>query len=285
MIRQSEIRKIAEKEKTLASIIDKDWVLGHILAGLFTEKTINKHLIFKGGTCLRKCYYSNYRFSEDLDFTWINPSFNMEENHIRKILKTISDQIDIPFFIKTFKNVKSDGIHVGWDADIRYWGANHKKHEQPTDPKVWVDKIKLEIRHYELMINQPVEKLLIHNYSDNDLISNVKILCYPIEEILAEKFRSLLQRRYQAPRDYYDIWFLSKNEKNINWVKITDSFYKKSKFKNIQTSELKTFLEDTKIHKICKEWNNSLANQIPSNALPSCENVIRHTKNLIEDHF
>ncbi|HEY0410225.1 MAG TPA: nucleotidyl transferase AbiEii/AbiGii toxin family protein [Candidatus Dormibacteraeota bacterium] len=25
----------------------------------------------KGGTCLRKCYYETYRFSEDLDFTLV----------------------------------------------------------------------------------------------------------------------------------------------------------------------------------------------------------------------
>jgi len=24
---------------------------------------------FKGGTCLKKCYFETYRFSEDLDFT------------------------------------------------------------------------------------------------------------------------------------------------------------------------------------------------------------------------
>jgi predicted nucleotidyltransferase component of viral defense system len=28
--------------------------------------------VFKGGTCLRKCYYETFRFSEDLDFTIID---------------------------------------------------------------------------------------------------------------------------------------------------------------------------------------------------------------------
>ncbi len=28
--------------------------------------------MFKGGTCLRKCYYETFRFSEDLDFTIID---------------------------------------------------------------------------------------------------------------------------------------------------------------------------------------------------------------------
>ena len=29
--------------------------------------------VFKGGTCLKKCFFETYRFSEDLDFTLIKP--------------------------------------------------------------------------------------------------------------------------------------------------------------------------------------------------------------------
>ncbi|MBW6474015.1 MAG: nucleotidyl transferase AbiEii/AbiGii toxin family protein [Anaerolineaceae bacterium] len=32
---------------------------------------LDKNLVFKGGTCLRKCYFPDYRFSENLDFTAI----------------------------------------------------------------------------------------------------------------------------------------------------------------------------------------------------------------------
>lgn len=28
--------------------------------------------VFKGGTCLKKCYFETYHFSEDLDFTLRN---------------------------------------------------------------------------------------------------------------------------------------------------------------------------------------------------------------------
>jgi hypothetical protein len=30
--------------------------------------------VFKGGTCLKKCYFETYRFSEDLDFTLLDPT-------------------------------------------------------------------------------------------------------------------------------------------------------------------------------------------------------------------
>ncbi|MEZ4424280.1 MAG: nucleotidyl transferase AbiEii/AbiGii toxin family protein [Gemmatimonadota bacterium] len=40
-----------------------------MLGSLGSSARLREHLIFNGGTCLRKCYIADYRFSEDLDFT------------------------------------------------------------------------------------------------------------------------------------------------------------------------------------------------------------------------
>jgi hypothetical protein len=32
-------------------------------------RPLSNQWVFKGGTCLKKCYIETYRFSEDLDFT------------------------------------------------------------------------------------------------------------------------------------------------------------------------------------------------------------------------
>jgi predicted nucleotidyltransferase component of viral defense system len=50
-------------------VIEKDYVLGWLLAGIPRHSALSETWIFKGGTCLRKCYYETFRFSEDLDFT------------------------------------------------------------------------------------------------------------------------------------------------------------------------------------------------------------------------
>src|SRR5918911_3403504 len=50
-------------------VIEKDYLLGWLLAGIASEPELAESWVFKGGTCLRKCYYETYRFSEDLDFT------------------------------------------------------------------------------------------------------------------------------------------------------------------------------------------------------------------------
>lgn len=65
-----------------------------------------------------------------------------------------------------------------------------------------------------------------------------EIPCYDIKEVLSEKIRTLIQRSYTAPRDYYDIWYLSNSFKNLDWEEITAAFYEKMKFKEIEFTGL-----------------------------------------------
>jgi predicted nucleotidyltransferase component of viral defense system len=53
-------------------VIEKDYVLGWLLAGIAHHPALARTWVFKGGTCLRKCYYETFRFSEDLDFTIVD---------------------------------------------------------------------------------------------------------------------------------------------------------------------------------------------------------------------
>ena len=69
MIVEAEIRRNAAKAKVDPMVIDLDYSLGWFLLGLSKNNDLRNCLRFKGGTCLRKCYFSEYRFSEDLDFT------------------------------------------------------------------------------------------------------------------------------------------------------------------------------------------------------------------------
>jgi len=50
-------------------IVEKDYVLGWVLWGIGSDPVLGNQWVFKGGTCLKKCYIETYRFSEDLDFT------------------------------------------------------------------------------------------------------------------------------------------------------------------------------------------------------------------------
>ena len=69
MIDRVEILAIATDLSLSHDVVEKDYVLGWLLAGIYAHEPLATAWIFKGGTCLKKCYFETYRFSEDLDFT------------------------------------------------------------------------------------------------------------------------------------------------------------------------------------------------------------------------
>ncbi|RLD54559.1 MAG: nucleotidyl transferase AbiEii/AbiGii toxin family protein, partial [Bacteroidetes bacterium] len=64
MLLKKEIEEISTLKGVAKSTIDKDWVLGHFIDAIFSVPECRNDLIFKGGTCLKKCRYPDYRFSE-----------------------------------------------------------------------------------------------------------------------------------------------------------------------------------------------------------------------------
>ena len=69
MIRDAEIRRVAGAAGVEPRIVELDYALGWALRGIAGNEYLSGRLVFKGGTCLRKCYFPDYRFSEALDFT------------------------------------------------------------------------------------------------------------------------------------------------------------------------------------------------------------------------
>lgn len=69
MISKQFILNRARENNLNPSIVEKDYVLGWILAAIYQNPFFAHTWIFKGGTCLKKCFFREYRFSEDLDFT------------------------------------------------------------------------------------------------------------------------------------------------------------------------------------------------------------------------
>src|ERR1035438_259685 len=62
---QQRARKLGLPLDTVA----KDYVIGHLLAAISAQPELGSALVFKGGTALKKLYFGDYRFSEDLDYT------------------------------------------------------------------------------------------------------------------------------------------------------------------------------------------------------------------------
>ena len=68
---------------TRPDIVEKDYVLGWLLAGISRHPSLGSAWLFKGGTCLKKCYLETYRFSEDLDFT-VEDESQLDDQFLRQ---------------------------------------------------------------------------------------------------------------------------------------------------------------------------------------------------------
>lgn|GEM_PF-1112612 len=59
MIQKQEIIELATRANLQTHVIEKDYVLGWLLAGINQHAAIQDLWLFKGGTCLKKCYFEN----------------------------------------------------------------------------------------------------------------------------------------------------------------------------------------------------------------------------------
>src|ERR1700749_4114372 len=82
MIPKNEILTSATETNLSPHVVEKDYVLGWLLAGINQHPALRTSWVFKGGTCLKKCYFETYRFSEDLDFT-LRDASHINEDFLR----------------------------------------------------------------------------------------------------------------------------------------------------------------------------------------------------------
>lgn len=279
MILKKEIEVKAEAQSIPKSTIDKDWVLGHFIDAIFSIPECKENLIFKGGTCLRKCYFSNYRFSEDLDFTCINPNFELTKKILNQLVQIITKRTEIPLHIEELQPLHHKDKLTGYKAIIKFWGADHSRNQAPPTPERWNTSIKIEIILYELMVFPVENKEVYHPYSDKLSQTPLEVPCYAIHEVLSEKLRALIQRSYTAPRDFYDIWYLANHVKDIDWGKVTAAFHQKMEFKGLEFTGINQMINEENDKRLKAAWENSLGHQIPQSTSTSYD-VVR--SNLLE---
>lgn len=284
MILQKEIATIAEQSGVIKDVIDKDWVLGHFISAMFSIPYIKQNLIFKGGTCLRKCWFPDYRFSEDLDFTATSTSFEFQDHHLTKICEVVLSYAGIKTHVVSLKPIVFRDKQAGYEAIIKYWGADHSRNDTPPAPERWSTKIKIEVILYEQMIFDPIGKQLFHPYSDS-LPAVGPTPCYTLEEVLSDKIRALIQRSYTAPRDYYDIWYLSDRVDGLNWDRIRNAFYKKMAFKGLTFTGVEQLINSKNENAVRRAWTNSLEHQVKRGTLPEFMEVKNYLSELFKTVF
>lgn len=247
-----------------ANVIEKDYVLGWVLAGISQHADIVPNWVFKGGTCLKKCYFETYRFSEDLDFT-ITDSEHLDQDFLTGCFKDISDWVYdavgilIPKELIRFDVYENNRGGISAQGRIGYQGPLQRKGDPP--------RIKLDLTTDEVLVLEPSLRDVHHPYSDLPH-EGIKVNCYCFEEVFAEKIRALAER--ERPRDLYDVIHLYRHDElKPDQTLILNTLKKKCEFKKIPIPTMDTFDNRPERSELEAEWANMLAHQLP--ALPSFE--------------
>jgi nucleotidyltransferase AbiEii toxin of type IV toxin-antitoxin system len=159
MIPAREVLDLRTEWSLDVGVIEKDYVWVWLLAGIASEPELARSWVFKGGTCLRKCYYETYRFSEDLDFTVIDrgPETPEELTPIfGRIGEWVREESGIDLVVEetSFRERQNRRGNPTAQGRVAYRGPN----QPPQLPKV-----KLDITSDEVLVEQPVLRVIGHH--------------------------------------------------------------------------------------------------------------------------
>jgi hypothetical protein len=262
-------------------VLEKDYALSYLLAGMAQIEVLSQGLVLKDGTALRKFYFQNYRFSEDLDFT-------------------IRQEVEIPDLEIAIREAVHQMVRIlqtlgPFDAQVERFTLRtpHPERQDAFTVRVrfpthrdYLCRLKVKITHNEMIALPTSQRALLHNYSESP--PTTQWHCYTLEEIVAEKLRALLQsytrlqtRGWGASRvcrDYYDLWYILNSHTLRNHL-LVDLVARKCAHKSVLFKSALDFFAIDLLKVARTEWNAQLCPFVP--ACPDVELVLRELSVLV----
>ena len=258
VISREEVRDAAREFQLDVNVVEKDYVLGWLLAGIAAHPELRETWIFKGGTCLKKCWFETYRFSEDLDFT-VRDEAHLDQAFLANTFEAIGEWvyeqcgIELPRDARAFEVFSNPRGKKAAQGRIGYRGPNARL--------AGVPRIKLDLAADELLVLDPIWRPVHHPYSDAPP-EGIRVLSCAYEEVFAEKLRALAER--QRPRDLYDVVHLHRRlDLGPNVGLVHSTLARKCEFKGIGMPTLALLPDRPERQAIEVEWEQMLAHQLP----------------------
>jgi len=256
-------------------VLERDYLLSWILAGIEQVEVLRETLIFKGGTALKKCYFGDYRFSEDLDFSGLvgAPTGSAMQDAIQEACSAAGRMLNehAPVEITAERYTEKEPHPGGQEAFIIR--ARFPWHRQAQARAI------IETSLDEKVLKYPNRRSVIHEYGEP---LDVKIRVYALEEIVAEKLRAILQHiqkleergwsRSRA-RDYYDLWrVVGAYNDQLDLSGFVPFLREKCAAKNVAFKDAADFFQEPMLAYVERTWEQWLGPLIPG--LPPFETVI-----------
>ena len=243
------------------SVIERDYCLSWFLFGL-AQSPLKEAMIFKGGTALRRCYFQDYRFSEDLDFTLAR------EVSLSDLLEGLKNNFS---YIREESGIVFD--HVRQEPSTENTHTIYLSYSGPIPgrPK----EVKTDITFREKILTPVEERKIIQTYDEySDFHSDLAVKIYSLEEVAIEKTCALLTPARNEPRDLFDIHYLF-SEAGVELEPLVSQIDEKLKFKGSSLQERKGEFQN-KEKRLEKSWETRLAVQM--SILPEFQSIYRAVK-------
>ena len=277
------IRDIRSETGIGWDIIEQDYVLSWMLFGISNIEKLKTPLIFKGGTALKKCYFGDYRFSQDLDFS-VRGDCPKGEDLFVLIQEACSFaakvQDDIEF--KCNRYLEAEAHPEGQEAFVI--------HARLPWQREFNTSVKVEVTMKEPVVLEPILKKVIHGYGEK---LDAVIMTYCVEEIIAEKIRAILQYAKKLHergwgrsrvRDYYDLWrIFGKYGNSIDKKIIPNLVRQKCELKKVTLASVDDLFQERLMHIINTEWEKWLSPLVP--LIPESNIVVSELKVYLKDVF
>ena len=237
MLTRHAITRRADADGVDASIVERDYILAHVVAQLHraTPKD-GGTLIFKGGTALRFIHIGDYRYSADLDFTLIGGDVGPAIAALGDVLEAARQHAALPFLELT----DDDKPTISYVGPLGGAKPRHIKLDVATD------------EHVESIVQRTVLEVW------PDLPDALPFAVYSTEEIGAEKLRCIIQR--VQCRDLYDLFRLTEDV-GVSLAEIRTLFERKARAMRIDPNSFPDRFED-RIERYKRRWNNEMGEHL-----------------------
>ena len=268
-------------------IIEQDYVLSWVLEGISHIPQLKESLVFKGGTALRKIYFGDYRFSQDLDFSVRNDAPKLDN----------LDQLITNACTIATEAIQALGENVELKSDPYVEKRPHPEGQQAYTIQARLPwhrdfhtKVYVEISSQEIILQVPQTRKIIYPYGEP---LHGEINTYSLEEILAEKIRALLQFAKKLHergwgrsrvRDYYDLWRILKSySSELELDALPTLVKKKCVHKEVAFVNINHIFQDKLMVNLEKEWESWLSDMVAD--LPNKNDVIHDLKIILVPIF
>lgn len=207
--------------------LEKDVRLHALLGSLVRDPTFGPHLVFKGGTCLIKCYLDYPRFSTDLDFTWIPAAGEEREGQgareLRRRIRPTQRRLEAWFedWAKREGYRSESPEFFGYGRSNRMMTANLRYRSTSALNGLVKVQINFEDPLLYPTVSTPAMSLLrgtvpaafhlLEGDPATGYATALPVTAYDPREILIEKCRAIITRTAAKSRDLVDLYLLERD--------------------------------------------------------------------------